>query len=256
MMMPLSKRRAAVAAVFLLCGIGILVWGHKQWRRARADDGPQPRVVDPGDATRPPSDAVVLFDGKDLSQWVTADGQPARCQLIDGEMHCRTGAGDAYSKATFGAAQIHLEYNVPHMPDQTGQMRGNSGIFVQACYEVQILDSFQNPTYADGSNSAVYGFAAPLVNAGRPPGQWQTYDMIFRPPRCDNDGNIAEPGMITVFLNGVLVHDRVQLAKPGPGCTLRSVCDAGPLRLQDHSGFPGAPDTTLRFRNIWYRPLD
>jgi hypothetical protein len=245
---------AAVLAV-LLCGIGLLLWAQRKSRRVRAQEA-QPRVVDPGGPVRPPSDAVVLFDGKDLSHWLRWDQQPAQCQVIDGAIHCRSGAGDILSKETFGAAQIHLEYAVPRMPDQTGQLRGNSGVYVQNCYEVQILDSFQNPTYADGSNGAVYGISAPLVNASRPPEEWQTYDIVFHPPRCDAGRTVIEPGSITVMLNGVLVQDRVPLTKPGPGCALPSVCDRGPLRLQDHSGFPGAPDTLMKFRNIWLRPLD
>jgi hypothetical protein len=233
----------------------MFLWAQRISRRIRAN-ALQPRVVDPGGLDRPPSDAVVLYDGKDLSQWTAWNGQPAKCESMDGAMRCRTGAGDILSKLTFRAAQIHLEYAVPHMPEQTGQLRGNSGVYVQNCYEVQILDSFQNPTYPDGSNGAIYGISAPLVNASRPPEQWQTYDIFFHPPQCNAGGSVSAPGSMTVILNGVLIQDRVELAKPGPGCTLPSLCDAGPLRLQDHSGFPGAPDTTLRFRNIWFRRTD
>jgi hypothetical protein len=237
-----------VGLVVLLAGVAeIVAWQNEE---------PQPRVIEPGSPDRAPSDALALFDGKDLSQWTAWNGQPAGCQVIDGVMHCRSGAGDIVSKEKFGAAQIHLEYMVPYMPDQTGQLRGNSGVFVQNCYEVQILDSYNNPTYADGSNSAVYSFSAPLVNASRPPEQWQTYEIVFSPPKCGAEGGMAEPGIITVFLNGVLVQDRVKLAKPGPGCALSSICEPGSLRLQDHSGFAGAPDTTLKFRNIWVRRLE
>jgi len=250
-----TRRRLAAGVAALLCLAAFLVWAQRRSRRIRAE-GPQPHVVDPGGPDRAPSDAVVLFDGKDLSQWMTWNGQPTKCNVVDGVIHCRTGAGDILSKATFRAAQIHLEYAVPHMPDQTGQLRGNSGVYVQNCYEVQILDSFQNPTYPDGSNGAIYGISPPLVNASRPPEQWQTYDIYFHPPRCDASRNVTEPGSMTVVLNGVLIQDRVPLTKPGPGCTLASVCDEGPLRLQDHSGFPGAPDTTLKFRNIWFRRLE
>jgi hypothetical protein len=251
----MTRRRIVFVAMLLVCVAVIFAWQRKS-RRARANEGPQPRVVDPGDAARAPSDAVALFDGKDLSQWLSWNGEPAGCQVMDGVMHCRTGAGDIVSKESFGPAQIHLEYMVPHMPDQTGQLRGNSGVFVQNCYEVQILDSYNNPTYADGSNSAVYGFSAPMVNASRPPEQWQNYDIVFVPPKCNAGGMMSEPGVITVFLNGVLVQDRVKLEKPGPGCGLSDLCAPGPLRLQDHSGFPGAPDTTLKFRNIWVRRLE
>jgi hypothetical protein len=216
----------------------------------------QPLVVDPGGPDRPPSDAIVLFDGADLGKWRRADGGPTGCTIDQGVMVCRTGAGDAISTELFSSAQIHLEYMVPHMPDQKDQLRGNSGVFVHGCYEVQILDSFENPTYPDGSNGAIYGFSPPLVNASRPPGQWQTYQMVFHPPICGAAGNVTVPGSLTVFLNGVLVQEGVRLDKPGPGCTHRNLCEPGPLRLQDHSGFPGAPDTTMRFRNIWFRRLE
>ena len=250
-----SRRRIVAGLVVLICIAVFTVWAQRKSRRVRAE-GPQPRVVDPGGPDRAPSDAVVLFDGKDLEQWASWNGQPTKCQVVDGIAQCRTGAGDMISKPTFRAAQIHLEYAVPHMPDQSGQLRGNSGVYVQGCYEVQILDSFQNPTYADGSNGAVYGISAPMVNASRPPEQWQTYDIFFHPPACDAKKNVTESGSITVLLNGVLVQDRVKLTKAGPGCTLQSICDEGPLRLQDHSGFPGSPDTTMKFRNIWFRRLD
>jgi hypothetical protein len=171
-------------------------------------------------------------------------------------MHCRTGAGDIFSREKFSSAQIHLEFAVPHMPEQTGQLRGNSGVYIHSCYEIQVLDSYQNPTYPEGSCGAIYGFSAPMVNASRPPEQWQTYDIIFHAPRCDALGSVSQAGSITLLHNGVLVQDRVPIARPGPGCTQSNICEPGPLRLQDHSGFPGAPDTTMKFRNIWIRRLE
>ena len=222
---------------------------------ASAQD-PQPPVVDPGGPGKAPSDAVVLFDGKDMSAWTRSDGQPARCEVRDGVMHCRTGAGDIYSKEKFRSAQIHVEFAIPSMPQQKGQMRGNSGVYLQACYEIQVLDSFQNPTYANGSAGALYGLSAPKVNASRPPEQWQTYDIVFHPPRCDASGKAQGAGSLTLLHNGVLVQDHFLVEKATGGCRLRNLCEAGPLMLQDHSGFPGAPDTTMKFRNIWIRKLD
>ncbi|MCC6343019.1 MAG: DUF1080 domain-containing protein [Bryobacterales bacterium] len=216
---------------------------------------PQPRVVDPGGPAKPPSDAILLFNGKDMSGWRTLTGGPGKCTVADGVMSCRTGAGDIISSQTFLDAQIHIEFAVPYMPDQHGQLRGNSGVYLQSCYEVQILDSYQNPTYADGSLGAVYGFSAPLVNAARRPDEWQSYDIIFRAPRCGADGKVAQPGSATILLNGVLVQDHTPIPKAGPGCRQKDICGPGPLRLQDHSGFKGAPDTTMRFRNIWLRRL-
>ena len=216
----------------------------------------QPRVVSPGDSGKPPSDAVILFDGTDLSGWTTGDGQIARCTASDGVMSCRTGAGDIYSTEKFGSAQIHIEFSIPSMPKQTGQMRGNSGVYIHGCFEVQILDSYENQTYPDGSCGAVYGISAPLVNASRPPEQWQTYDIVFRSPRCDASGVVSHPGLVTILHNGVLIQDHVAIGKPGSGCKNKNICEPGPLMLQDHSGFPGAPDTTMKFRNIWIRKLD
>jgi hypothetical protein len=211
--------------------------------------GPQRPVVDPGNAAKAPSDAIVLFDGKDNSHWRTQDGQPSKCSAADGVMSCRTGSGTIASTDKFKSAQIHLEFNIPDMPDQHGQLKGNSGAILQGRYEVQILDSYQNPTYADGSCGALYGQSAPAVNASRRPGEWQTYDIVFHAPRCAPDGTLAAPGTLTLLHNGVLVQDHV------PVQSRRGCVEEGPLVLQDHSNFPNAPDTTMRFRNIWMRPL-
>jgi hypothetical protein len=208
---------------------------------------PQPRVVSPGD---PPSDAIVLFGGASVDGFTKPDGSPTGCRAGNGEMLCATGSRDAVSKVKFGAVQLHLEFNIPLMLDKKGQLRGNSGVYLQGRYEVQVLDSFENPTYADGSLGAVYNEAAPLVNAARKPGEWQTYDIVFHPHKCDATGRVVDNGSLTVLLNGVLVqdHHRIQDVRAG--------CGGGPLLLQDHSGFPGAPRTEMRFRNIWIRRLD
>jgi hypothetical protein len=220
-----------------------------------ADDGPQPRVVDPGGAGKPPSDAVALFNGGDLSHWTTADGHPAKCDVVNREIHCKTGAGDIFSKEKFGSAQIHLEFAIPNMPQQHGQLRGNSGVYLHGLYEIQVLDSYNNPTYANGSCGALYGQYAPLVNASRPPEQWQTYDIVFHAPKCDTSGKVVQNGTLTLLHNGVLVQDHVEIKGPTGGGQ-GNECQPGPLRLQDHSGFPGAPVTVMRFRNIWFRPLE
>lgn len=212
-------------------------------------DGPQPRVVSPGDASHPPSDAVVLFDGTTVAKWMTLDGKPSRCTASNGAMVCVSGVGDQYSTEKFRSAQIHLEFAPPLMADQHGQMRGNSGVYLHGKYEIQILDSYNNPTYANGALGALYGQSAPLVNAARPPEQWQTYDIIFHGPQCDTAGAVTQKGTVTVLLNGVLVQDHVSIDKS-------SGCDAGPLMLQDHSGFKDAPVTAMKFRNVWFRRLE
>lgn len=219
------------------------------------DDGPQPRVVNPGSPGKAPSDAVVLFDGADLSHWTVKNGGPPRCEARDGAMACKSGSGDVFSKEKFRSAQIHVEFAIPNMPEQHSQLRGNSGVFLQGLYEIQVLDSYNNPTYANGSASALYGQYAPLVNASRPPEQWQTYDIIFHAPRC-NGGTVAQKGTLTILHNGVLVQDHVGIQHPTPGNSGANVCEPGPLQLQDHSGFPGAPVTVMRFRNVWFRPLE
>lgn len=216
---------------------------------------PQPRVVTPGaQCGRPPSDAVVLFDGADLSHWATADGQPSRCTVADGAFTCKTGSGDLYSKEKFHSAQIHLEFRPPLMPDQHSQARGNSGVYLHGRYEIQILDSYQNPTYANGSCGAVYGQAAPLVNASRPPAEWQTYDIVFHGPQCDAGGNLVKRGTVTLLHNGVLVQDHVEIKNTLKGCVADKIGEPGPLMLQDHN-YKGAPVTLMQFRNIWFRPL-
>lgn len=216
----------------------------------------QPVHVIPAEAPgMPPSDAIVLFDGNDVSRWRTKDGQPTGCRAEQGAMVCPTGAGSAYSTEEFGDAQIHLEYNIPSMPDHKGQLRGNSGVYLHGRYEVQILDGWDNPTYAMGVVGALYGIAPPLVNASRRPGEWQTYDIIFRSPKCFED-QLVKPGSVTVLLNGVLVQDHVSLIHRADACSSGRIPEKGPLMLQDHSGFPNAPHTEMRFRNIWLRRLD
>ena len=220
---------------------------------AQRSQQPQPRVVDPGGPGKAPSDAVALFDGTDVSHWTTRDGQPSKCGVEKDEMVCRTGAGDMYSKEKFRSAQIHLEFAIPLMPGHKGQLKGNSGIYLHGRYEIQVLDSFNNPTYPTGAAGALYGQSPPLVNPSRPPEEWQSYDIIFHAPQCDAEGKVTELATLTVLFNGVLVQDNVKIKASERGCREGG---AGPLMLQDHSGFKDAPDTVMRFRNIWYRPLD
>jgi type 1 glutamine amidotransferase len=215
------------------------------------DTTPPPRNVAPGATpSAPPADAIVLFDGRDLSQWTRRDGSPSGCKVENGEIVCATGAGDLLTTRKFRSAQIHLEFNIPNMPDKTGQLKGNSGLYLQDRTEIQLLDSFNNPTYATGMLGAIYDEYPPLVNPARKPGEWQTYDIIYRAPKCNERGNQLEPGRVTILANGVLIQDNAPIRfKPG-------MCEPGPLQLQDHSGFPDAPHTVMRFRNIWLRELD
>jgi hypothetical protein len=202
----------------------------------------------------PPSDAVVLFDGTSLGAWrsVEKPGEPARWKLTEGYMEVVAGTGNIATVEGFGDVQLHIEWLAPLPVESSGQGRGNSGVFLMSTYEIQVLDSFQNPTYADGATGAIYGQYPPLVNASRPPGEWQTYDVIFHRPRFGKDGDVTSAARMTLLHNGVLIQDDVELTGP-TGHKARPPYqrhpDRLPLMLQDH----GNP---VRFRNIWIRELD
>lgn len=216
---------------------------------------PLPPVVTPAAADqpgRPPSDAIVLFDGKDLSAWVAMDGSPTRWVVKDGAMECVPGSGYVRTLQSFGDCQLHVEWMAPTPVQGVSQGRGNSGVFFGLTrYEVQVLDSYENKSYADGMAASIYGQYPPLVNAARPPGQWQTYDIIWTAPRFDADGRLLAKARLTVFHNGVLVQNNVELTGP-TGWIGRAPYAAHPERLpiafQDH----GNP---VRYRNVWVREL-
>ncbi|MBM3762294.1 MAG: DUF1080 domain-containing protein [Acidobacteria bacterium] len=215
----------------------------------------QPLVVKPGASpSQPPADAIILFDGSGLNEWTKPDGASTGCTIDkDKSMLCVTGAKDAVSNTKHRNTQLHIEYKLPAMPDQKGQLKGNSGVFLMDCFELQVLDSLNNPTYADGIAGALYGFAPPKVNASKPAEEWQTYDVIFTAPTCTQSGELDKPALATVMHNGILVQHNTVMPKKGAGCKQTSLCEPGPIRLQDHSGFPKAPRTEMRFRNIWLR---
>jgi Domain of Unknown Function (DUF1080) len=217
-------------------------------------DRPRPPVVTPappGDPVPPPSDAVVLFDGKDLKEWSADSGRPARWLVRDGYVQVVPGAGSIRTRRELGSVQLHVEWMAPSPPRGTSQERGNSGVFLMSHYEVQVLDSYHNDTYPDGQASALYGQTPPLVNAARPPGQWQTYDIVFHRPRFGPDGRVLRPATVTVFHNGVLTQDHTALTGwtvHGEEAQYRPHADRLPLVLQDH-------ETPVRYRNIWAREL-
>jgi len=215
--------------------------------------GPPIRVVDPGAPGKAPSDAVVLFGGTNLDQWRRGDGSKPKWTVENGEMICKSGTGDVFSKPTFKDAQIHVEFNTPFMPDAHGQARANSGVYIHGSYEIQVLDSYQNPTYEAGSAGSVYGQHDPLVNVTRPPGEWQTYDIIFHAPKCEADV-VKQPARVTILQNGVLIQDEATISGPTGGGDKGDACQAGPLRLQDHV-YPGIKATLLKFRNVWFRAI-
>jgi hypothetical protein len=209
-----------------------------------ADNLREPGVINPGP---PPSDAIVLFDGKDLSQWKGEDGNAAKWIIRDGYMEVN-GTGSIMTKQEFGDVQLHVEWATPAKVEGDGQGRGNSGVYLQGRYEIQVLDSFNNKTNPDGQAGAFYGNFAPLVNASRKPGEWQSYDIIFRAPKPGADGKSVEPGSFTVLHNGVLVQNHVPVKGSTTAAAFKGATQKGPLLLQDH----GNP---VRFRNIWIRPL-
>jgi hypothetical protein len=223
-------------------------------------DRPQPTVITAGTFSsqeapgKPPSDAIVLFDGKDLSKWRDGKGEASGWKVDNGNMvvppRGTANGGDIWTKEEFGDVQLHIEFATPNPPKGDSQGRGNSGVFLFGLYEFQVLDSFENPTYPDGQAASLYGQNPPLVNASRKPGEWQVYDIIFTAPRF-KDGKLESPAFITALHNGVLVHNHTaylgasghrSLAKYSPHGP------KGPIKLQDH----GDP---IRFRNIWVRPI-
>ncbi len=220
-------------------------------------DRPQPPVITPGTCStedvpgQAPSDAVVLFDGKDLSHWRNHRGKPAEWEVMDGAIVIKPGKGTIQSQEEFGDCQIHLEFASPVPPRGHDQDRGNSGVLIFGRYEVQVLDSYGNLTYPDGQAAAIYGQYPPLVNASRPPGQWQSFDIIFTAPRFKPDGTLESPAFETVFHNGVLVHNHTAVIGPMAYRTIAKYTPhgpKGPIVLQDH-GHP------VRFRNIWVREI-
>jgi hypothetical protein len=230
---------------------------HHPWA-VHDPNRPQPKLVVPGTFSsqeqpgQPPSDAIILFDGTDLSKWEADEGEgvPTKWVAKSGAMECVPGSGYIRTKEKFGDCQLHVEWAAPTKVQGESQGRGNSGVFLMGLVEVQVLDNYNNPTYADGFAGSVYGVNPPLANALRAPGQFQAYDIVFRRP-VYKDGKVVDPGYVTVFENGVLVQDHTMLeggtghmarSKPGP------FPETGPLKLQDH----GNP---VRYRNIWYRPL-
>ncbi len=264
--MQLLSALTSAGALFGLASLGIAAsagprfYGdppdeHHPWA---IHDGnrPQPKVVTPGtfstpeQAGKPPSDAIILFDGTDLSKWQTDKGEAPKWLVKDGYMQVLPGSGEIRTKDQFGDCQLHIEWAAPAKVEGDSQSRANSGIFLMGRVEIQVLDSYHNITYADGHAGAVYEVNPPAANALRPPGEFQVYDIVFRRP-IYRDGKAVDPGYVTVFVNGVLAQDHTML-EGGTGHMTRSrigpIGDKGPLSLQDH----GNP---MRFRNIWYREL-
>ncbi|MBI3851749.1 MAG: DUF1080 domain-containing protein [Verrucomicrobia bacterium] len=223
-----------------------------QWR-VHDIKRPAPKVVAPGQtAAEAPADAVVLFDGKSNANFASKNGAPCTWKVANGELVVQ--GGDIWTKESFGSCQLHLEWLSQPETKGNSQKKGNSGIFFMDRYEAQILDCYNNPTYADGTAGAVYGQTPPLVNAVRPPGQWQVYDVIFTAAKVNQDGTVTEPAYVTTIINGICVQNHTKIM--GPTVHKQTTSYKGkfpekaPIRLQDHGN-----DPPLRFRNIWIRSL-
>jgi hypothetical protein len=213
---------------------------------------PQPPVVTPGsfsEKATPPADAIILFAGKDLSQWTDKSGNPAPWTVQDGV--AVSAKGDIVTTNKFGDIQLHLEFREPVPPKESGQGRGNSGVFFMGQYEIQILDCYNNKTYADGATAGIYGQHPALVNVCRPPGEWQTYDIIFNVPHFGTNGEVLSPGYVTVFHNGVVTQNHQAIRGATNWRTPGKYTPhgpTGPIALQYHNN-------SVSFRNIWVRPV-
>lgn len=219
-------------------------------------DRPKPPVVFPGPSvvSAPPSDALVLFGGGSLEEWRSSNptAGPAPWRTTRSYMEVAPGTGGIQTKERFGDVQLHVEWSSPMESRDSGQDRGNSGVFLMGRYEVQVLDSWENATYADGQAGSLYGQFPPAVNPIRAPGEWNSYDIIFHRPRFDGQGRVTAPARVTVLFNGVLVHDEQALLGPtshGRRSAYEAHDDALPISLQDHGH-------KVRFRNIWVRRLE
>ncbi len=220
-------------------------------------DRPHPPVVTPGATPgAPPSDAIVLFDGKDLSKWASHErpggGPPvdAKWKVGDGYFEVAPGTGELFTRDKFADCQLHIEWASPEEVRSISQGRGNSGVFLMSLYEIQVLDGWNNPTSADGTAGAIYGHWPPLVNASRKPGEWQTYDIVFEAPRFDGD-KLVKKAYQTVFWNGVVIHNHKEVMGPmvyRQVATYRPHAAELPISLQDHGN-------RVRYRNVWIRRL-
>ena len=222
---------------------------------------PVPKVVTPGaDCNAPPSDAIILFDGKNLDEWVSAkDKSPAEWIVANGVITVKKAAGDIETKRTFRDYQLHVEWKVPEYVTGSGQARGNCGVFLAANgpdsgYELQVLDSYKNSTYVNGMAGSIYKQSIPLANPTRKPGEWQTYDVVWTAPTFNADGSLKTPAYATVFFNGVLVDNHFELKGQTLyiGKPFYKSYDRAPVLLQAH----GDPSPPISYRNIWVRELD
>jgi hypothetical protein len=256
------------SVMFLLAGglvanVGLLMAQRGPGMRPQDTEvwEPVPPIITPGSTDNdPPSDAIVLFDGKNLDQWVSSrDQSPAGWKVADGVMTVDKSTGNIQTKRSFTSYQLHIEWRIPTDITGSGQSRGNSGLFLASTgpgdsgYELQILDSYNNETYVNGQAGSVYKQFPPLVNAMRRPGEWQTYDVVWTKPTFNADGSVKTPAYLTAFHNGVLIQNHVELKGQTVfrGLPEYQASESAPIMLQSH----GDPSEPISFRNIWLREL-
>lgn len=240
-------KRKIILFCAAICLCGSMAWSQDP--KLTEDWTHKPTVITPGCHQSPPSDAIILFrKAKDISNWVSRNGS------AKWKTSCRkmivNGTGDIMTKEKFGDCQLHVEFQTPRKVISESQGRGNSGVYIQELYELQVLDSYNNETYYNGQAASVYKQSPPLVNASRKPGKWQTYDIVFHAPRFAADGSVTKPATITVFHNGVLVQDHFELKGPTgyTGYPKYEVHGDMPLLLQDHG-------CLVQYRNVWIRKI-
>lgn len=258
------KVRSVLTGIFVTLIIAAMSYGQEVYKPKPYDmdkmydeNQPQPMVVTPGTAStqyipgKAPSDAIILFNGSDLSQWVHENGEPVKWKVENGYMEAVKGTRQIITKRNFGSCQLHVEWATPTKIEGEGQDRGNSGVFLMNLYEVQVLDSYNNKTYPYGMAGSIYSQNKPLVNASRGSGEWQCYDIIFHRPIFKN-GKVVKPATVTVLLNGVLVQDHYEIMGPTEFKKVpkyKEHADKLPLGLQEHRN-------PVRYRNIWIRELE
>jgi hypothetical protein len=240
----------ANSLILILLSMGMFAQGQKNPESTELWE-PVPPVITPGEGTAAPSDAIILFNGTNLDEWTNASGAAAGWMVEDGAVTVKAGTGIIKTKRGFGDCQLHIEWRSPAEVKGEGQGRGNSGIFLQGLYELQVLDSYENKTYSNGQAGSIYKQSIPLVNACKKPGEWQVYDVIYIAPRFSENGRLAIPGRITVLQNGVLILNNVEIRGTteyigSPRLLVHGMKE--PILLQDH----GNP---VSYRNIWIREL-
>jgi hypothetical protein len=246
----ISIMKQLFATVLLLTGFASL---RAQITDPKATEvwSPEPRLVTPGEGTKPPSDAIVLFDGKNLDHFISLkDSSAAKWDVADGAMTVKPETGNIATKQSFGDCQLHIEFREPSVVKGEGQGRGNSGIFLQSRYELQVLDCYNNKTYSNGQTGSIYKQSIPLVNVCRKPGEWQSYDILYTAPRFNADGMLVAPAHVTVLQNGVLIQYNTEIKGTTEyiGLPKNIAHGKAPIQLQDHGNL-------VSYRNIWIREL-